>query len=219
MRLKRAPKPLSEKHQMFVDKYLTCWNATEAYRAVYPKATYESARRLGSQLLTNVDIRADISKRLKEQSMEADEVLARLTDHARGNHRPFVRINEDGFIEFDFSNPEALEHLHLIKKIKTKRTRRVEGRGKNAVEWEDEWVEVELHDPQRALELLGKANKLFVERHEHTGKDGSPLGSPSIDIQALRKYLSDGDLNILQQAAEVIERAQRAHEAAVPKGH
>jgi len=205
------PKPLSEKHQRFVDKYLACWNATEAYQSVYPKASYPSARANGSELLTKTNIRAEISERLKEQAMGGEEVLARLTDHARGDHRPFVRISEDGFVYFDFSNPEALEHLHLIKKIKTKRARRVEGKGEKKTEWEDEWVEVELHDPQHALELLGKANRLFVERREVTGKDGAPL-VPTFDLKALSKYLSNDDLIKISDAADILERAQREHD-------
>lgn len=166
----KESKPLSVKHLRFVDEYLKTWNATEAYKSAYPKTSYTTARANGSRLLANANIRAEISRKLKEHAMDAEEVLARLTDHARGDHRPFVRISDDGFIYFDFSSPEALEHLHLIKKIKTKRARRVEGGGEDREEWEDEWVEVELHDPQRALELLGKANKLFVDRHEHSGQ-------------------------------------------------
>lgn len=204
-------KELSAKHQKFVDEYLTCWNATQAYRAVYPKANAHSARVLAANLLANVSIRAEISERAKKQGMEADEILARLADQARGTHRPFVKITSDGFVYFDFSNPEALEHLHLIKKIRTKRSRRMEGRGKGAQKWEDEWVEVELEDRQRALELLGKAQKIFIDRHELTGKDGAPLSRPAegpFDMGLLLKYATNEELDILQRAREIIDRIQ-----------
>ncbi len=50
------------KHQKFADEYLSNGlNATDAYRKVYPKSTDESARRLGSKLLTKVDVKSYIS--------------------------------------------------------------------------------------------------------------------------------------------------------------
>lgn len=57
------------------------------------------------------------------------------------------------------------------------------------------------------------------KRHEHTGKDGAPLVPPAIDLKALGKYLTNDDLDILQQAADIIERAQRDHDIAVKKGN
>jgi len=161
-------KRLSEKHKKFIEEYLISWNATAAYRATYPKATYDSAGVLGSKLLGNIRIQEEISERLETRVMGANEVLARLADQARGSHYPFIRINPDGFIEFDFSDPEASRHLHLIKKIKTKRQRQItaEKKDKASETWEHEWVEVELHDPQRALELIGRHHSLFIDRDD-----------------------------------------------------
>ncbi len=170
-------KRLSEKHKKFIEEYLISWNATAAYEATYPRASYESARRLGSQLLTNVDIQAAISDRLKQIAMGADEVLARLAEQARASHSPFIQVDDQGFVYFDFSHEEAKNHLHLIKKIKTKRQRLVHGKGKDAEEWEGEWVEVELHDPQRALELIGRHHNLFMDRD----KEGNPI-QPIVNV-------------------------------------
>lgn len=36
-------------------------------------------------------------------------------------------------------------------------------------------MEFELHDPIRANELLGKANKMFVDRVEMSGNGGGPM--------------------------------------------
>ena len=54
-------------------------------------------------------------------------------------------------------------------------------------------------------------------KHEVTGKNGEPL-MPSVDMKALGKYLTDGDLEILHKAAAIIERAQRDLAAAVVEG-
>jgi phage terminase small subunit len=160
---------LKPKHRRFVDAYFRlALNATDAYADAYPKASRETARRNGSMLLTNTDIRAEIDRRFSEQVMDSSEVLKRLSDMARANLLPFIRITSEGFTYFDFSHPEAKNYFHLIKKIKTKRTRRIEGRGKDAEEWEDEWVEVELHDAQAALEKIGRHLDLFPNKLDVT---------------------------------------------------
>jgi len=170
-------KRLSEKHKKFIEEYLISWNATTAYRATYPRASYDSARVLGSNLLANVNIQAEISARLKQRAMGADEVMARLAEQARASHAPFIRVDDDGFVYFDFSDEEAKNHLHLIKKIKSKRQRLVHGKGEEAETWEGEWVEVELHDPQKALELIGKHHSLFIDRDEK----GNPI-QPIVNV-------------------------------------
>jgi hypothetical protein len=75
---------------------------------------------------------------------------------------------------------------------------------------------------KRITETVEVKTKIFgaqaPRKHEVTGKDGSPLGSPSIDMKRLGKFLSDGDLDILQKAAEVIARAQRDADAASSDG-
>lgn len=158
---------LSNKHRAFVDEYFRHnMNATDAYCAVYPNASRDSSRAMAAKLLTKVNIQQEITKRLKDKSMGADEVIARLSGMARASTKPFIRITNEGFVYFDFSNPEAQEYLYLIKKIKTKRSRRIDGKGKAATEWEDEWVEVELYDSQAALEKIGKYHKLFVEKED-----------------------------------------------------
>ena len=164
--MKKVKNKVSLKHQAFALEYLQCFNATEAYSRVYKRATRETAMRNGSDLLRIAEVNAVIQAHFKAKQMETDEVLGRLAEHARASHEPFIQITNDGFVYFDFSNPEAKKYLHLIKKIKTKRQRRVDGRGASAEVWEDEWVEVELHDQQRALELIGKHLKLFADRLE-----------------------------------------------------
>ncbi len=157
---------LSVKHQLFVAEYLQCWSAAEAYRRAYPKAGKSTSWSNGSLLLRKTEVRAAIEARLKGKHMSADEVLARLSDHAAASLEPFMEIGKDGFAAFDFSSEEAKAHLNLLKKVKTKRSRRITGRGEEAEEWEDESVEVEVVDAQSALEKLGKHHKLFNDKLE-----------------------------------------------------
>jgi hypothetical protein len=151
-----------------VEEYLRGWSgAAAARKAGYSKkAPYQAAY----QVLRNSEVRAAIEARLGEMAMSANEVLARLSDQARGTLSPFLRVTDDGHIEFDFKSPEAAANMYLIKKIHTKRKRLVAlGSGtkdKPADEWDHEWVEVELHDAQAALVQLGRYHKLFTEKLE-----------------------------------------------------
>lgn len=162
---------LSTKQRAFVEHYLTCWNATQAAtRAGY---SHKTARSIGSENLTKPDIQAAIQARLAELQMSADEVLTRLTEHARSSMADFLEIStlgrspvqtppldDDEQSEFDEANEvihsavsinvlQAAKRgkLHLIKRLK---------QGKYG-------IEIELYDAQAALTLLGKAQGLFKD--------------------------------------------------------
>lgn len=160
----KKPKKLRKKQQIFVNEYVKCWNASEAAR----KAGYSvrSAGSIGHELLKKPEIDAEIRRKLEESAMSADEVLQRLGKQARGSHESWIKVGDDGKIYFDFSSKEARQNLDLIKKIKTRRTIT---RGEEE-ETETEWVEVELYDSQRALELIGKHHKIFTENVDLTTK-------------------------------------------------
>jgi hypothetical protein len=145
-------------------------NQVRAWLKIHPDTEYNSAGVAASAFFRNIKIRAEIERRLKAKAMSADEVLARLGDMARASHKPYIKIDDDGFVYFNFADAEAQKNMHLIKKIKTKRERRLIGRGKEAEEWEGEWVEVELHDAQAALEKLGKFHGMFIENVKHEGE-------------------------------------------------
>ena len=56
---------MTEKQKLFADEYLIDLNATRAYRAVYKNIKNDGvARRNGSRLLTNADIKKYIDERL-----------------------------------------------------------------------------------------------------------------------------------------------------------
>lgn len=147
------------KRQKFIEEYFKCnMNGTQAAKnAGYSEATaYSQANRL----LKNVEIRAEIDRRLKAMQIGADEVLTRLSQHATGTLRYFVTP----LGEIDLTTPEAQAHFHLLKKV-----RRTEARNGDVT------IEIEVHDPQAALVHVGKYHKLFVDRTEMTGKDGEPI--------------------------------------------
>lgn len=151
-------------------------NQTRAYLSVFPSAKYDSAKVEASKFFTKTNVRDEIKYRLDQDAMSVAEVLKRLGDIARASHLPFIRITDDGFVYFDFSDPDAQRHMHLIKKIKTKRERRVVGVGVDEdgdvapEEWEGEWVEVELHDAAAALRDIGRYHAMFTDNTKVTGE-------------------------------------------------
>ena len=147
---------LTTKQQLFVEHYLVCWNASEAVRRM--GYTGKRPNRAGEDYLSKPDIQAAIQERLAALKMSADEVLARLTEHARGSIAPFMRRSPDGDLHgFDLGDDSP---LHLIHKVSlTKRT---------VKDFTEEKITLELYDAQAALALLGKHHGLFIDRTETT---------------------------------------------------
>jgi phage terminase small subunit len=134
-----------------VDAYLQCRNATQA--AIEAGYSERSARFIGYENLTKPYITAEIEARTAEAAMQADEVIARLADIARGTIADFIEIKPGltGDVFMNFDKAQRLGKMHLIKKI------RYNSRGQ---------PEIELHDSQAALVALGKLHSLFSDRIE-----------------------------------------------------
>jgi phage terminase small subunit len=167
---------MNAKHQEFVNEYIACHgNGTDAYRRVYPNSSHESARREASRLLTNVDISTEIQKRLDENAMGANEVLARLAEHARGDLGDY--LDDKGNIVL------VGAQTRLLKKVTTRRV--VRSKGQDETE-EDTTVSIELYDAQSALEKLGRHHKLFTDKVEHDLSE-KVMGSAAALIAAMRE--------------------------------
>jgi len=157
-------KPLSRKHQRFIDEYLKCWNGTRAYMRVYPKASYETAGANASTLLGNARIAAVISERMNEAHMSADEALEILAAQARGDIGQFA----DRLGQLDLQAAKEAGISRLIKKFKQRTTTKI-GKGDKDDDTEIHDVEIELYDAQAAAEKILKVHGKFTERVEHSG--------------------------------------------------
>jgi len=144
---------LSNKQRVFVEEYLSCWNASEAAR----RAGYLGRpNTVGPRLLANVGIQATIKARIAEKAMSADEVLLRLAEHGRSDIGEMM--TEGGAL--DLAKAKAIGKTRLIK----------------AVTESDKGLRIEMYDAQAALVQLGRAHGLFTDRVESTVKaevDGS----------------------------------------------
>lgn len=164
---------MNDRQKRFVQEYLVDFNATQAaIRAGYSAKT---AYAIGYENLRKPEISQAISERL----MSADEVIARLSDIARGDIKDLMHISSMGYeLELlskdDDGEFKVNPHTKLIKKIKQKVTtimpRTPDGEEKEIVE-----TDLELYSALDALALLGRHHKLFTDKTEITGKDGGKL--------------------------------------------
>jgi phage terminase small subunit len=126
------------KTRVFVEAYLRTWNA----RAAAEEAGYAKAYSQGPRLLKKEHIASEISARLTAMTMQADEVLARLSQQATASIGEF--LTDGGDIDWE----KIKEQGHLVK----------------SVSQTDRGWRLELHDGQAALTTIGKYHKLFADQ-------------------------------------------------------
>jgi phage terminase small subunit len=141
---------LTYRQRAFVNYFLDTWNASEAARQAGYKGRADS---VGSQLLGNIEIAAEIARRIEDEGVKKSEVFLRLTEQARADIGDFLSIGPDGLAYIDLTKSPG--KVHLIKRYQ---------KGRNG-------ATIEMYDAQRALELLGKAlgvlrENVHVEQRE-----------------------------------------------------
>lgn len=151
----------------WLDRYLVCWNATQAARDV----GYKWPNKKGPEL--KLLLADEIKARIEERAMTADEILSRIADHARGDLSKYIL--SDG--EFDIESLKADDMGHLLKKYKKVKKRTI---SKDGREYETEYTEAELYPADGALEKLMK----------HRGLYGPDLGDKERPIE-IKVTLSD----------------------------
>lgn len=148
---------LSGKKRRFVDEYFQSGlNATEAARRSGYGTSETSNNALSVQayrLMNDPAVKAEIERRMEHYAMPATEVLARLTELARGDMGDF--LNREGNA-FDLESARASGKTALIEKLRTvthvteKSTRHT--------------VDIKLYSALEALKQLGRFHKLWVDR-------------------------------------------------------
>jgi len=159
----RVVSGLSAMQRTFFVEYLIGGNATHAARV----AGYAYPDKQGPRLLKNKKIQDAIDDFFHAQEMSAAEVVARLSDHARGTMEDFISFEGD-LPSLDLGQAEGRGKLHLVKKMKTKRTTYIDVDGGETV---TDWVDVELYDAQAALGQVGRYHGLFKDRTDLTSGD------------------------------------------------
>jgi phage terminase small subunit len=153
---------LTNKQRVFVEHYLTCWNATEAARQAGYAGSDDTLAAVGYENLRKPQIAAVIEARLAEKTMSADEVLVRLTEQARADIRDVFTIRETSRQGRDEeSTVERHAELDLVALFESGKSHLVK-----SITYTKFGPKVELYDAQAALVHIGKHHGLFVDRTE-----------------------------------------------------
>lgn len=150
-------KKLTPKQRAFIAAYVSNgFNATQAaITAGYSEATAYS---IGWENLRKPEIKSEIDSFLADYSMGPKEIIARLTAHARGDIGDLWNEDEG---QIDWPKARADGATVLIKSFTHKTTRITQKDGTDIETFEDK---IELHNPQVALQLLGKQHGLFSDK-------------------------------------------------------
>lgn len=162
-RKKALPQKIKDElvKQRFVEEYCRDFSAERAaLRVGLPEevAAYE-----GEMALKDIWISEAIEARLNTMSMSAAEAMARMTDFGRASFEPFLRTAGDDQVYLDLSSEKARSKLHIIKKIRQKRTIYVV---KDEGTREEVTTEIELHDAKDAVKTILAVHGKLVEHRK-----------------------------------------------------
>jgi hypothetical protein len=175
---------LSPRLTTFVNHYIQTSNGVESAMVAFGITDYSTAGVTAHRLLKKPKIRLEIERRLGVAVASSQEVLERLTQQARADLGEI--LEPDG--SFDVQRAKRRGKSRLLKKIKyDKDTGKL--------------VELEIHDPQAALEKLGRFHKLFTDRIETSDGPGDPTRLAS-DLTAV--------LGVVREAIEAYRVATQA---------
>lgn len=152
---------INAQQERFIEEYIRCRKGAEAAR----RAGYsdKSARVQASRLLTNANILKEIEERTKANAMGLDEALSLLTDIGRADLGDWL----DDYGQIDIAAMKRDGATRMIRKVK--RTRRT-GVSATGAEWEEEAVELELHDAKDAQKFIADLHKRAA-----SGKEDDPM--------------------------------------------
>lgn len=164
---------LSPKQERFCQEYPKDLNATQAaIRAGYSART---ARSVGSENLAKPDIGARISAllsaRAERTETTVDQVLSEVDALALSDIGDIVEFNGDQGIRFRSTDQIPERARRAIASVKVRRYPHRDNPSETY-----ELVEFKLWDKNAALRLALQHRGLLTERHELTGKNGTPLG-------------------------------------------
>ena len=154
-----AFKALSLKNQKFVLEYIKDFNGKQA--AIRAKYAKNSAEVQASRLLSNDKVSAALSEVsaiiLQGDIADIQEIGQFLTRSLRGSITDIIGFNSEGLTFCADSEDLDRNTARLLKKVKV--TEKTSQKG----DWTECKTEVEVHDPLKAAELLGRYHGMFKD--------------------------------------------------------
>lgn len=154
----------------FVEYYLKTFDPIGAARVAGSKTkSVQNLRFVALRIMKEPEVIAAIDRAIELRAMGGAEVLDRLGEVARGTLGHFIQ--RDGVI--DLTTEEAQAYLFLLKRVKT---RTIQVKDKPPITE----TEIELRDPDKALELMAKHFGLLIDRNVNLNFDLSKLNSEQL---------------------------------------
>lgn len=171
--------PLNDKQQRFVGEYLVDLNATQAaIRAGYSQKTAHSQ---GPRLLENVEVKAALDKARKALSerteITQDQVLREYAKLGFADIRKAVAWG---------SVPEINADGERIYPVELKASEDMDDDTAAAVaevSLTAQGVKIKMYDKKAALDSIARHLGMFIDKHEHTGKDGGPIQTEEVSAR------------------------------------
>lgn len=167
---------MTDAQKRFCEEYVLDFNATRAYKAVYPNCkTNDTARKLGSRLMTKVDITDYIQELLNESrersKITKDMIIQELANIAFFNIKNIYK--EDGSLkkvtELDDETAKAISSVKTLQKAGSM-AMGINPKEKDKVvsieHIPEQTIEIKANDKKGALELLGKHLGMFKDKVE-----------------------------------------------------
>lgn len=175
---------LTDLQQAFIDEYFLCdLNGTEAAGRAGYQGNRNTLASIASENLRKPKIRAEIDRRLKERTMQANEVLYRLAEQARADLGAFFKLVEEWtfyplpthdildaeeVIEKTDDGEERVRISYLVRRVALDTEKLVDPRYSHLLHKVSDskrgGLRIEIFDKQAALIQLGKYHSLFIDR-------------------------------------------------------
>lgn len=149
---------MTKNQKIFVNEYLIDLNATRAYKVAYPNIKKQrTAESAGNRLLSNVEVRSEINKRMKEREKRTeitqDKVIKELANLAFTDRTDIVTITSGRVIIQNFDDL-TIEQRACIAGVKETKF----------------GIEVLFYGKEKALEMLGRHLGMFNDKIEVKGE-------------------------------------------------
>ena len=145
-------------------------DATKAAElAGYGTDNRRSLRATASRLLNDPFVSRAIASRLasKFAALDPQELRSALARIGQSDLRNFYSIDDDGTPRLDFLKARDAAALGQLKELRIEGIAEPDGTSKTAIH--PVKVQIKVHNPQPAIELLSKMAGMLIERHEHGG--------------------------------------------------
>lgn len=140
-----------------------------------------SANTRAHQFLRDPRVKAAIERRMDEHlktfDVTAERVINEIAKLAFSNMKNYIQPAGDGSFFVDWSQLTDDEAAALAEVTVDEY---IEGRGEAAQRVKK--IRFKLHDKKSSLELLGKWQKIFTDKVEHSGPGGVPLPAPTFQV-------------------------------------